>query len=307
MLRGPRYRWWRPLLSLLLFGAFFFVASQLILPILMVAGVIAGVDDPIQWAIDAVTDLENVGLSGFFAVNASLIILIPCAGFAIWIAHRIRPKFMTSVRGGFRWKWFARCLVITVPIWLVYMGISVAVDPQGGGARPEQWGWLLVMVLIMTPFQAAGEEYAFRGWLLQNVGAWFKHRIVALVVPSVISIVAFGAAHTSPNIWILADLAVFTTVAMIATWRTGGLEAAIAIHAVNNVSVFIVVIMLGGWEDAFISTDTTSTPAALGVSILVNGAALALILWQAKKAKIQRTYEPRSSPEAMNQAAVQPS
>ena len=40
----------------------------------------------------------------------------------------------------------------------------------------------LIIVLVMTPFQAAGEEYLFRGWLMQNVGAYFSRPIIGLVV-----------------------------------------------------------------------------------------------------------------------------
>ncbi|GAA2092525.1 CPBP family intramembrane metalloprotease [Microlunatus panaciterrae] len=291
MLRGPRHRWWRPLLSLLLFAVIAFLLIQLVFPVVLLIGVALGEPHPLRWALDTLAVQKNMSATGFLATNLSLIVLIPAAMLAIWIAHRIRPRFLSSVAGGLRWRWLLRCVLITVPVWLVYMTISLLVEPQSG-ARPAHWVLLLVMVVLMTPLQAAGEEYAFRGFVLQSIGSWFRHPIVALVVPMVLSVGAFAAAHGSPNFWVLADLGLFAVVAAIATWRTGGLEAGIAIHAVNNMSVFFTVILFGGWEDAFVGENTTSTPLALGISALVNGVALALILWQAKRAGIQRLYQP---------------
>lgn len=293
MLRGGRHRWWRPLLAILLMAVFGFLMIQLVLPIVMVIGVVLGVDNPLDWAARTLTDVDNMGPAGFFATNLSLIVLIPAAMWAIWIAHRIRPRFLTSVVGGIRWKWLARCLLITLPIWLVYMAISLLIDHEGG-ARPEQWIPLLIMAVVMTPLQAAGEEYAFRGFLLQTIGSWFPQPLLALIVPTVLSVAVFAVAHGSPNGWVLADLGLFALVAAVATWRTGGLEAAIVIHAVNNVSIFFVVILFGGWEDAFVGADTTSTPQALAVSAVVTGAALAVILWQAKRQGIQRLHQPKA-------------
>jgi hypothetical protein len=40
----------------------------------------------------------------------------------------------------------------------------------------------------------------------------------------------------------------------------GGLEAGIAMHAVNNVLTFFVVVIFGGWSQAFVGTQTSGTP-----------------------------------------------
>ena len=78
----------------------------------------------------------------------------------------------------------------------------------------------------------------------------------------------------------------------IAAWRTGGLEAGIAMHAVNNVLAFGVVLLFGGWEEAFVGTDTKGAPAVLILALLVHGGALALILWQARRIGLQTVYRP---------------
>ena len=79
----------------------------------------------------------------------------------------------------------------------------------------------------------------------------------------------------------------------MAAYRTGGLEAGIAMHAVNNVLAFGTVLLFGGWEEAFVGADTKSSPSVLLLAILSNGAALALVLWQAKRHRIESRFDPR--------------
>jgi membrane protease YdiL (CAAX protease family) len=291
MLRGPLHRWWSPLFSLLLLVSIAVpIMIVALLPVVLI-GVVGQVVDPLQWSLTSITDVNNLGPAGFLYVNLSLIALIPAAGLSIWIGHQIRPRYLSSVAGGIRWRWLLRCMVLVLPIWLIYLGLSAFVEaPQG--PRPHQWALLLVIVLVLTPFQAAAEEYVFRGWILQNVGSWFARPILGLVVSTVISTAAFAAAHTSPDPWIIGSLACLAVASSIAAWRTGGLEAGIAMHTVNNVTAFTVVILFGGWQQAFITQTTQATPAVFILALIVHGTALALILWQAKRLGIQRRYLP---------------
>jgi membrane protease YdiL (CAAX protease family) len=305
MLRGPRYRWWRPLLALLLAAVIAVPLMLLAYVPVVLAGLVAGVPDPLQWAAREIVNIDNLGPGGFLYVNLSLIALIPAAGLSIWIAHRIRPRFVSSVLGGIRWRWLLRCLAVVVPIWVVYLGVSALLEPATS-PRPSQWGLLLLIVVFLTPLQAAGEEYLFRGWIMQNVGSWFRHPMVGLVVSLALSVGFFSAAHGSPDVWVLASLAVFALTAGIATWRTGGLEAGIAIHAVNNVGVFFVVVLIGGWQEAFVSSDSKGSPLDVGIALVVHAVALALILWQAKKAGIQRLYQPTAARAAITSPPFSP-
>ena len=49
----------------------------------------------------------------------------------------------------------------------------------------------LVIILVLTPFQAAAEEYVFRGFLAQILGSWVRFAPVAIIVPT--AIFAVGA------------------------------------------------------------------------------------------------------------------
>jgi len=292
MLRGPLHRWWSPLLSLL-------VAVAIALPIMFAAlipvliiGVIAQVANPLTWSLTSIANVNNIGPVAFLYVNLSLISLIPAAGLSIWIGHQIRPRYLSSVAGGIRWRWLFRCMLTVLPIWLIYLGIWVFVEaPQG--AKPDDWLLLLIMVLVFTPFQAAAEEYFFRGWILQNVGSWFARPTVGLVVSIAVSIAVFAAAHGSPDPWIIGSLGCLAVASGIAAWRTGGLEAGIAMHTVHNVTAFTVVILFGGWQESFITQTKTATPAVFIFALIMHGSALALILWQAKRQQVQQFYQPR--------------
>ena len=291
MLRGPQYRWWKPLLCLVLVLPLALLMMGLAIVPVLIAGLVTGAPDLVEYTVNATTDIANMGPVGFIYLNLTLIVLIPASGLSIWIVHGVRPGYLSSVAGRIRWRWLLRCIAVIAPLWAVYTLLGVLAEPFTS-PRPDQWVALLVIVLVLTPLQAAGEEYFFRGWIMQNVGAWFASPIVGLVVSIIVSAVAFSAAHLSPDPWVLGSIACLAVAAGLAAWRTGGLEAAIAMHAINNVLTFLVVVISGGWSQAFVGTDTTGTPLMLLLAAAVNGTALALILWQAKRAGVQPYYQP---------------
>ena len=291
MLRGPRYHLWKTLLCLVLVLPLAGIMMSIAIVPVIIAGLIAGAPDLIEYTTKATTDIANLGPVGFVYLNLTLIVLIPASGLSIWIAHGIRPRFLSSVAGGIRWRWLLRCIAVLLPVWVVNTALAVVVQPSNL-PRPDHWIALLVIVLFMTPLQAAGEEYFFRGWIMQNVGAWFARPTIGLVVSLIVSAVAFSTAHLSPDPWILGTIACLAVASGLAAWRTGGLEAGIAMHAVNNVLVLSVVVISGNWSQAFVRTQTTGTPMMLLLAVIVNGIALSLILWQAKRVGLQPYYQP---------------
>ena len=293
--RGPRHRWWRPLLSVVLMIGFTVGFEVAAMVILMIGGLVAGMS--VDQLTNQLLDLENMGVLGFAFTCVTLIVLIPAVQLSVWIAHGIRPGFVASVAGRMRWRWLLRCVVVTLPLWAAYLAFSLVVDSESyQGARPEQWIGLLVVAVLLVPFQAAGEEYAFRGWFLISLGAWFPLRVLALVLPGIPSVLLFALAHGSMDGWVLADLGFFAAAATILVWRTGGLEAGIAIHAVNNVMIFVLVITMGGFQDAFVGADTTGTWQAALTTLVVQSLAVGLILWQARRVGLDRLHRPKEVP-----------
>ena len=98
------------------------------------------------------------------------------------------------------------------------------------------------MIVALVPFQSAAEEYLFRGWLLQAFGTWLRSPWPGVVVQAVL----FAAAHGWGTVWGFADLVVMGLLCGWLTVHTGGLEAAVALHVVNNVSAFGLAAAFGG-------------------------------------------------------------
>ena len=95
----------------------------------------------------------------------------------------------------------------------------------------------LAVILLPVPFQAAAEEYVFRGIMVQSLASWLPRRPWARLIVVVVPTAAFVASHGYGR-WGLLDVGVFALTALWVTLRTGGLEAAIALHVVNNIVAF---------------------------------------------------------------------
>lgn len=290
LLRTPRARWWNPLAS---FGL---VLASLV-GLLVLGGVLGalaliatsgpallGAADPTD-----VTDLDLYSAPMVLLNNLLLAALIGVALLAVALGHPVAARFVHSVEGRVRWRWLARCVVVLTPLFLAYVLGTWALDGAPTAPRAQDWVWLLVMAFVLTPFQAAGEEYLFRGWLLLAVGTWIRRPVVAVAVTAALSAAAFSLAHGSLDPWILLDLAAFAVAAVLLTWRTGGLEAAVALHVVNNVVIIAVGTLVGTVEDSYVGAETAGSPAATLLSVAVVAVATALLLWQARRAGIART------------------
>ncbi|MFC6162246.1 CPBP family intramembrane glutamic endopeptidase [Kribbella jiaozuonensis] len=181
---------------------------------------------------------------GLLATNLTLIVLIPLSMLVARKLNRQPPGLLSSVAGGLRWRplaWFAVAAIVIelLALAVVQFGdIQLATgERHGGGAAPDAIA-VIVVTLLTSTFQAAGEEYYFRGYLLQAMGALVRSTAIVVVVTALL----FTAAH---GIWpwqspaLFVDRLAFGLVAAVLVVRTGGLEASISAHAANNVVTFI--------------------------------------------------------------------
>ncbi|GIL41188.1 hypothetical protein TMPK1_34250 [Rhodospirillales bacterium TMPK1] len=93
------------------------------------------------------------------------------------------------------------------------------------------------VALLLVPFQAAAEEFSYRGVVLQTLGRATRARALLYVIPGIL----FAAMHSSQGVgaWIYAE--VFAASCFL-TWlvmREGNLAAAIGAHAGNNISAVV--------------------------------------------------------------------
>lgn len=272
-MRSERHRWWRPVLALLLAVACFVGA--------MIGTYVVGF---VVWGMEAEHRLlDPVNPWGFLATNLLLAALIPATMLGLWIGCGVPPGRVLSVAGGMRWGWLTTCFAVVTPLWAAYLGAAWFVTGGEVDGRAEQWIALLLVGFLTTPLQAAGEELAFRGGLVQGVGAWLRSPWVGLVVTTVLSSALFALAHGSMDVWILLELAFFAAAACWLTWRTGGLEAAITLHVVNNVLLLSLTIMLGGLSDAYIDEASTGDPLSTALGVAITAIATILLLRVARR------------------------
>ncbi|MFI1934493.1 MULTISPECIES: CPBP family intramembrane glutamic endopeptidase [unclassified Streptomyces] len=180
----------------------------------------------------------------------------------LWVARGIgrRPAgTVSSVLGRLRWGWTGRCAAVGFPLMAVQMGLLIAwtwdAEPlTESGAGFPGWPYFLLslaVVLALVPFQAAAEEYVFRGWLVQVIGRAVRSPWPAIVLASLL----FALAHG------FGELSGFLLLLYSALWwgwlviRTGGLEAVIVLHVANNVLAFGLAAGFGVLDDSGTAAD----------------------------------------------------
>jgi len=183
MLRTWDYAWWKPLVGLLLLlvGGFF-VAPLLLLPVLAVAVLLEGGSGTFVDQFTEALTLDSVTPASMLYLNLSLAALTLVAmGIVRWI-HRLRPRWLSSVMPGMRWRFFYACLGLSVVALIASVLFSMLLpqDPNDLTGGPNKLTGTLIatgiVILLTTPLQALGEEYAFRGYLMQAFGS-FTHGI----------------------------------------------------------------------------------------------------------------------------------
>ncbi|TPX00539.1 CPBP family intramembrane metalloprotease, partial [Schumannella luteola] len=240
---APRYAAWRPLVAVLMFLGFLIVAEFAIGIVWIIVAFATG-----DVELDMLTDQDTL-LAHFSDVSnplsvayllASVAVMLPLPGLAM-LCVGLRPIGLRhSVAFRLRWRWMLWCSIPALVITVVNTGLSFLPFLFGDPIRPVPVdpGTLLVLVVLivlLVPLQSAAEEYVFRGLIQQTVGAWVRNVWVGIAVSTVI----FTVGHTQYELWGMLSVAVMGAGFAIVTWRTGGLEAGIAMHVVNNLLAFL--------------------------------------------------------------------
>jgi uncharacterized protein len=249
LLRGGRPGWWRFVVgvAIMLAGLILVAPFLLLLPFALYY-LARGAD--LTSSMNALLDLQNPTPAGLAYLNLSLAMAIPLAWFVVWLVHGMRPGWLASVRPRLRWKYLAACFGVSIIALVATLIVSAVVPSQGDGG--EISGHLndftsttrdfLIVVALLTPLQAAGEEYAFRGYLMQAVGGATGSRWFAVLVSAFV----FGLAHgIGQSIPVFFDRFAFGIVAGSLVVLTGGLEAGIAMHVLNNFLAFGLALAFG--------------------------------------------------------------
>lgn len=240
MLRTWNYAWWKPVVGIVIVAVGMIIVAPLVLMPVLVAGV-AIEGGPFWESFQKAATLQAVGPSSLLYLNLTLGSTILITWFVMRVIHRMRPRWLTSVAPKMRWKFFFACLGLAV-VALVAQVVVGQLLPGGEGTDVTQHvndftattAVLAVVVLLTTPLQAAGEEYVFRGYLMQALGSLLGNKWIALVATATL----FAFAHGVQNFPLFFDRFMFGLIAGWLVIKTGGLEAGIAMHILNNFLAF---------------------------------------------------------------------
>jgi membrane protease YdiL (CAAX protease family) len=290
LLRTPSWRWWRPLLGLAFAGAVVVVASiGVILAALAVRAATGGSVDLGGSGSGSGGDALDPGTPlGLLANNLVLATIIPAAVLAVLVVHREPVGVLASVVRRIRWQVLLLLAPLALVLVTVGVGLSVLIpaDDNGTTTHTPSAGTLIgliVVILLTTPLQSAGEEVGFRGYLNQAVSSWFARPSVGIAAGGVVSAVCFALAHGLQNVPLFADRLSFGAVAAWLVWRTGGLEASVALHAANNLVSLVLAASTGALSDTLNSTSLRWPFAVLDVAMMVAYAGVVHVLagrWQ---------------------------
>jgi membrane protease YdiL (CAAX protease family) len=295
MLRTWNYAWWRPAVGLvaLVFGLF--GASVVLLPVLAFT---VALDHKGSFgdAFSAAAKLDHVTWQGMLYLNLSLAAMVPVTWAIVRVVHRMRPRWLMSVRPGIRWGFFWACvgLAPVAMVAQVVVGALLPTDPNDLGASvnhiTSRIVALGVVVLLTTPLQAIGEEYAFRGYAIQAIGALTRRPWIAIVVSAGL----FALAHGIQNAPLFLDRFAFGLMAGYVVLRTGGLEAGIAMHIWNNLVAFGFALLLGNIDDSLNVSEVSWWNIPL--TITQNGVYLLLVLLVARRMGLPDRSTPPAVP-----------
>jgi membrane protease YdiL (CAAX protease family) len=291
----PTYRWWRPFLAVVLTAVFFLGVSILLaVPLFIVLFATNAIDFLGPDATDELTTLISPDMARPWTLLfglGSVILVLPFVPLALRIAGirpaGVRVNILHSVLFGLRWRWLLVAFLPAAVVWIAtfagQIGIGLALGEQLLPFSTDVPTYLLsvLIVLLLVPVQAATEEYLYRGVLLQSVGAWVRWAPVTIIVSAVL----FGVSHAYDG-WGILTVMVMGVGFAVVTIRTGGLEAGIAMHTVNNVAAFVVT-GTGMFGPTGITEDTGGLPGLLAQVVTV-GLWMAGVEWLARRHGIER-------------------
>ena len=213
--------------------------------------------------VTALASTDEVTPSVLLFLNVVLVLGIPAVVLCAWAFHGIKPRWLASVAPRIRWRWLLVsfgvalvALVVAIFLGSLLPGASEGEDISGGvNAFTDTTRDFLLVIVLLTPLQAVSEEYVFRGYLTQAFGGVVRSpqvaRYLAVLGPALLFAIAHGAGQSLP---VFVDRFAFGVVAGILVIATGGLEAGIAYHVLNNLLAFGFALFFGDMTEALNAT-----------------------------------------------------
>ena len=292
---------WRPIVGVLVLIASFVVIVPVLVQIPFAIGfALAGRD--VGDELNRLLELDDPTPLGLAYLNVSLALAIPVTWAISRVLHGLRPGWLASVLPRIRWRWVLVCFGLSFVALFATLVVSALVPSTA--ESPEVSGHLndfttttrnfLLVVVFLTPLQAAGEEYAFRGYLTQAFGnlfgPWFGRPVAAVLLPALL----FALAHGAQSPPVFFDRFAFGIVAGLLVVLTGGLEAGIAMHVLNNWLAFGLALAFGDMASTLnpVGGSWWTIPVTLTQSLVYLG----LVVWVGRRIGLRTTTETPAGP-----------
>lgn len=227
-----------------------FLASNTVgaLPILVVLIVSAASNPSVAASFSAnPNDLSLLGISPNLGLILQLFPFLVALVVLIFLVKPLNQRSIGSVINGnapFRYSRFFMSAGIWIIVSALYLVINMKADPSNFSVNNKTATLipLIIITLLMIPFQAAFEEILFRGYLLQGFTVLARNKLLPLITTSIL----FGLMHgINPEVkefgfWtMLPQYVFFGLIFGIITILDDGVEAAIGAHAANNIFLCI--------------------------------------------------------------------
>jgi len=226
--------------------------------------------------------------ASLLSYNLQIAAIAPVSGLIQRAVFGVEPRYLTSVTGRFRWRWAAQVAAGFAPVWTAYVTVDRLLRPAGdaraGGARRLDATALALaaVVLTTTPLQAAGEEYAFRGLIQRSTGSWLARGDAAFAASTLLTAVPFALIHLAKDPWVAAYHLLSGVAFSTMTRSSGGLEAAVVVHAVGNTALLLPVVTTAR-ADALLDPASGPTGRALLAPMAIMVATALAVRWAARR------------------------
>lgn len=243
--------WKKYLLSVLIILVVWALGSNIVL-----VGVYIHLADAFGIDVGQPMDGTNPYLD-FITLNLVFVVILSGLWIAFKRAHKRPFQTLITPYKRIRWNRVFQGFGLQMALGFVATAIDMLLFPgsYSYALDPNQFYKFAILVLILTPFQAATEEFLARSYFLQIIGHFTRHP-GALVIFNALPFMLLHfmnpevAAHGA--IPMLAFYFVVGAFLALVTLKDNGVELAIGIHAANNMFAAIFV----NYKDSALPTNT---------------------------------------------------
>jgi len=192
------------------------------------------------------SEIAKKGANRFLVENL-IPFVVGLAALFFWVkyVHKQSIVSLTTSRKKIDWKriWFAFFFWGIVSSGIVLLDYFMYPENYINNFNMEKFTILAIIAILLIPIQTSFEEYLFRGYIMQGVGALVKNRWLPLILTSVV----FGVMHiANPEVGKLGYFIMVYYIGTgfflgIMTLMDEGLELALGFHAANNLFTALLV------------------------------------------------------------------